>query len=530
MSHKALYRTWRPTRFSEVAGQDHIVKVLVGQIESGRIAHAYLFSGPRGTGKTSLAKIFARAVNCAEKTGAEPCGLCALCREISASGGTDIIEIDAASNNGVDNVRDLRDRVSLLPAMCRYKVYIIDEVHMLSAGAFNALLKTLEEPPPHVIFILATTEVHKLPATIRSRCQRFDFKRISVPVIAARLAEVCGAEGYAFDPSALDIIARAAEGGMRDALSILDQCVSFGDITPDNVAAVLGGGDAQMIVRLAGCIAVYDEKGALEQLRALLDAGADTRTLIRDLADIFRRMTWLSAGAAAQEADEPLKAFAAQYGKNACVRALEVLIRKEYEMRLSLRADLVLETAVMALMAPEDDLSSKDVHRIEKLEARIGALENSIPAGGEQPPQSQSAVSSERVDASKPARPVKPDEKPAVPKKPNADKKAEGDANVLWKKMLDTLKKDAYFIYSHAQLAKSAALCDGQLDILFDTNNQISADYLNQDAVQKSLLGHLKTLTPVILTIRVAVEKKTAAASSADTGLAGLFGTDIEEI
>ena len=227
MSYTALYRKWRPTSFEEVRGQDHIVKTLKNQINSGRIGHAYLFCGTRGTGKTSIAKIFARAVNCEHPVDGSPCGECSMCRQIAEGASLNVVEIDAASNNGVENIRDIREQVQYPPTDGRYRVYIIDEVHMLSIGAFNALLKTLEEPPSYVIFILATTEVHKIPITILSRCQRYDFKRISIDTIAGRLAELTQAEQIDVDDRALRYVARAADGSMRDALSLLDQCVAF---------------------------------------------------------------------------------------------------------------------------------------------------------------------------------------------------------------------------------------------------------------------------------------------------------------
>ena len=251
---------------------------------------------------------------------------------------------------------------------------------MLSKGAFNALLKTLEEPPSHIIFILATTEPHKLPPTIRSRCQRFDFRRIPVDIISDLLAKVAEAEGIEYEKDALPMIARAAEGGMRDALSILDQCLAFGEVTAQAVAGALGGTDIAQVTKLAGYISSYKEKDALITLRSIIDSGADTRALIKDLADVFRRMMWISSGAETQSFAE-LKEFADSYGKRACVRALDILIQKEYEMRQNLRADIVLETAVMALMAPEDDASSTSTERIEKLEHKLNELEaNGIKA------------------------------------------------------------------------------------------------------------------------------------------------------
>ena len=227
--HKALYRVYRPKTFEDVVGQEHIVKTLKNQIKNNNIGHAYLFSGTRGTGKTSTAKIFARAVNCLNPINEEPCNECEICRDTLNDNIMDVVEIDAASNNSVDDIRELRESVKYTPSKAKYKVYIIDEVHMLSQGAFNALLKTLEEPPSYVIFILATTEPHKIPATILSRCQRFDFKRVSSKDIAARMAYICEKEDIEVEDKALNLIARNSQGALRDALSILDQCMSFGN-------------------------------------------------------------------------------------------------------------------------------------------------------------------------------------------------------------------------------------------------------------------------------------------------------------
>lgn len=271
MSYVALYRKFRPDSFESVKGQEHIVTTLRNQIESDRIGHAYLFCGTRGTGKTTVAKIFARAVNCEHPVNGSPCGECATCRAIAAGVSMNVIEIDAASNNGVDNIREIVDEVAYSPTEGRYKVYIIDEVHMLSIGAFNALLKTLEEPPAYVIFILATTEAHKIPITILSRCQRYDFRRISIDTIAGRLSEIMVKEHVAVEEKALRYVAKAADGSMRDALSLLDQCIAFhfGDeLTYDKVLDVLGAVDTGVFSRLlrsvldrnvAECIALLDE-------------------------------------------------------------------------------------------------------------------------------------------------------------------------------------------------------------------------------------------------------------------------------
>ena len=288
MSYTALYRKFRPNRFEDVKGQEHIVTTLKNQLKAERIGHAYLFCGSRGTGKTTIAKIFARAVNCEEPQDGNPCGECAACKAISAGASMNVIEIDAASNNGVDNIREIVDEVSYSPAQGKYKVYIIDEVHMLSIGAFNALLKTLEEPPSYVIFILATTEVHKIPITILSRCQRYDFKRITVETIMGRMQELMETEGSEVEERALRYIARAADGSMRDALSLLDQCIAFhfGDrLTYEKTLDVLGAVDTSVFSRMLRLVLDKNILGAIGLLEEVIMQG-------RELSQFVADFTW----------------------------------------------------------------------------------------------------------------------------------------------------------------------------------------------------------------------------------------------
>ena len=293
MSYTALYRKFRPTTFEDVKGQDHIIKTLQNQIKADRIGHAYLFCGTRGTGKTTVAKIFAKAVNCEHPVDGSPCGECAMCKAIAAGTSMNVIEIDAASNNGVDNIREIREEVAYRPTEGRFKVYIIDEVHMLSIGAFNALLKTLEEPPEYVIFILATTEVHKIPITILSRCQHYDFHRITIDTIAGRMNDLMEIEQVDVEQRAIRYIAKAADGSMRDALSLLDQCIAFylgQKLTYDNVLEVLGAVDTDVFSRLLRNIIARDVPKVLDTVEELVMQGRELSQLTADFTWYLRNL------------------------------------------------------------------------------------------------------------------------------------------------------------------------------------------------------------------------------------------------
>ena len=298
MSYMALYRKFRPQEFEDVRGQEHIVTTLRNQIRAERVGHAYLFCGTRGTGKTTIAKIFARAVNCDHPREGSPCGQCPSCRSIGAGSSMNVIEIDAASNNGVDNIREIREEVAYSPTEGRYKVYIIDEVHMLSTGAFNALLKTLEEPPSYVIFILATTEAHKIPVTILSRCQRYDFRRITIDAIAARLEELMEKEQVEVEPKAIRYIAKAADGSMRDALSLLDQCIAFylGErLTFEKVLEVLGAVDTEVFSDMLQKILRQDVAGVIILLEELVAQGREPGQFVTDFTWYLRNLLLLQS-------------------------------------------------------------------------------------------------------------------------------------------------------------------------------------------------------------------------------------------
>ena len=416
MSYTALYRKWRPTSFEEVRGQDHIVKTLKNQINSGRIGHAYLFCGTRGTGKTSIAKIFARAVNCEHPVDGSPCGECSMCRQIAEGASLNVVEIDAASNNGVENIRDIREQVQYPPTDGRYRVYIIDEVHMLSIGAFNALLKTLEEPPSYVIFILATTEIHKIPITILSRCQRYDFKRISIDTIAGRLAELTQAEQIDVDDRALRYVARAADGSMRDALSLLDQCVAFhfGEkLTYDNVLEVLGAVDNRVFGKLFQAVLASDTKACIREIEEMIIQGRDLSQLVNDFVWYMRNLL------IAKTTDEPgdmldmseenlavLKEEAAGVDTETLMRYIRIFSELSGQLRYASQKRILVEIAFIKLTTPsmEQNLDSI-LQRITLLEQKMQEMPDNLQKLASLAPAAGQAAASKTAVVETPPEP-----------------------------------------------------------------------------------------------------------------------------
>lgn len=379
--HKALYRAYRPQTFEDVVGQEHITRTLKNQIENNNVGHAYVFSGTRGTGKTSTAKIFARAVNCLNSNNQEPCNECDVCKDILNDNIIDVVEIDAASNNSVDDIRELRENIKYSPTKAKYKVYIIDEVHMLSQGAFNALLKTLEEPPSYIIFILATTEPHKIPATILSRCQRFDFKRVTVSDITARMKKICNEEDIEIEDKALNLISRNAQGALRDALSILDQCISFGDnkIEYKDVVELLGTVNIEQLFEMAHFIINQDTKKSLQSLNEFVIWGKDIRNLINDLIDHFRNLMVCKVStdldeiiSFPEETIKQLKSQASDVDVNELIRILNILSATQDTMRTSSNPRVLAEVTMMKIAQPMFDQSQEAlIKRIENLEKII---------------------------------------------------------------------------------------------------------------------------------------------------------------
>lgn len=455
---KALYREWRPSRWDQVIGQDHIIHTLKNAVRSGRVAHAYLFAGPRGTGKTTTARLLAKAVNCLHEDLAErPCDTCDACQQVNQSRFLDLIEIDAASNTSVDDVRALREKMNFSPTSARYKVYIIDEVHMLSTAAFNALLKTLEEPPPHAIFVLATTEIHKIPATVLSRCQRYEFRRIPVPEMVQYLQEKCSSEKIAVEPDALTLIARQATGSMRDAISLLDQLSSTGEeVSLSYAQNVLGTATSQAVVDLLDAVIQRKPAEGLNIIQRTLDAGSDPRQFARQVVDYCRNLMLIKMGKKDQlESSAEVRKQMGQQAESLPMDHLLEVIRLFNEaatdVRLGWQPGLQLELALAESIQGHtvDTAAVKPAAHPSPAEKTAAPSERQVPS-----PSSRHAVPKPESAASPaaPAASPKPETQPAA--KPAAEKgqpapaapSADGSIGLKevlanWKQVKETVRK-----------------------------------------------------------------------------------------
>ena len=500
--YQALYRKYRPKNFDEVVGQEHITATLKQEIASGRIGHAYLFTGSRGTGKTSCSKIIAKAVNCPNQHDGNPCGVCAVCRGIDDGSVLDVTEIDAASNNGVDNIRQLREEANFTPAQVNYRVYIIDETHMLSVGAFNALLKIMEEPPEHVIFILATTEVHKIPATILSRCQRFDFRRISPSVIAARVRWVCEQEGIQIEPQAADLIASLAEGGMRDALSLLDVCRSNArsgeqdssasraeKITLEHVRQSAGLAVSDSLFAVADAVLRRDVPAVLQEIDRMFENSIDFEKMCVQLIAHYRGLMMAKAVKNPQEFvsglpqdAQRLSAQAAGYPMGQILYSLTVLQDALSRMGRTAQTRVELEMAAIKLCSPELDRSLDAIlARLDRLEAQVRSGAVVPPAGEEKAPASELQAALTRVQKTPPQKPATPPQdasqqdrpkKPVVPFAP-------------WPQVLEALRHVNTAL--HGALVSTEAFLDGEI-VLIDCQDPLFLEMIrSNDYAKKSL-------------------------------------------
>ena len=525
MSYQALYRKYRPKDFSSVRGQEHIVKTLTNQIQADRIGHAYLFCGTRGTGKTTVAKIFAKAVNCENPGPNGPCGECAMCKAIEEQSSMNVVEIDAASNNRVDDIRQVIDEVQYSPAEGRFKVYIIDEVHMLSAGAFNALLKTLEEPPAYVIFILATTEAHKIPITILSRCQRYDFHRISIDTITDRLAELMRTEQVDVEERALRYVAKAGDGSMRDALSLLDQCIAFhlGEkLTYENVLEVLGAVDTEVFSALLRQVLAKDVTGAILTVDQLVDQGRELGQMVNDFTWYMRNLLLIQSADDMEDVLDmsaehlaALKEEAQMVEPETLIRYIRIFSELSSQIRYAAQKRILLEIAIIKLCRPqmEKDLSA--------LNERMDDIEQKLESGAFVSAAPQSTVSpvSSGADGAGTGTPEKPELPKAIPE----------DIKQVMQNWRSVISEMGGITRQYLNQAVPTLGPAGELLLMFDDANAFA--YLNDN--KAGCIDHLKEMITQRCAKQVEVQLRLneGGRSAANTvpDLRQLINFDIEE-
>ena len=501
--HQALYRKWRPRNFDEVSGQDHITSILKYECATGKFSHAYLFCGSRGTGKTSCAKILAKAVNCEHLTAAGPCGECAACRAIDAGAATDVLEMDAASNNGVDDIRDIRDEVVYTPSELKYRVYIIDEVHMLSQSAFNALLKTLEEPPAHVVFILATTELQKLPATIISRCQRFDFRRISTADLVARLHLIARAEGIELDDEAARLIARQAQGGMRDAVSLLELCAGARlPVTPALVTDTVGVTGREGTARMVSAILRRDYDALFERIDALVASSRDLSVFWQELIGYYRDMLVVKTTKTPEGyldlTDSELSALrmlADKFTKETLLYHTGLLEDALFAMQKAFSVKrTVAEITLLRLCDPALDTST------EAILARLSRMEEQLVGGVSAAPIQPAPVISEAEADSPPAKTPAAETAPAEPTKPAPAPKAEASAaerRILrplrtWSEAVDRVRATSPMAAAFLMKAKAYTTDDG--GVVVKLGGTFERDMVAKEGAPEALRAALSVL------------------------------------